>query len=286
MGFLNWWRENNHSYQAMLFDIDGTLIAGRHLLPGADQMLNWLRENDFPFYLLTNDGNHSLEEKSVLLGKAGLKVAPQEIVSCSSVIKLFVDQHNLHGSTAFVMGDLGKPDYAEGAGLKVIRDIGEIDDCRSIIVGEGTYDWQKNFTAVLNAFIADPSRHLVVPNPDSYWPNGPSGEIGIGAGGKARFIATILAEMDIEVKPHYLGKPYHDIYEYTFGLLKERFGMSDDVPPAKIIMLGDSLASDILGANKFGFDSGLMLTGITNRKQAEKAIGHLKPAHIFDAFKK
>ena len=46
-------------------------------------------------------------------------------------------------------------------------------------------------------------------------------------------------------------------------------------------MVGDSLQSDICGANRLGLSSGLVLTGITNKEQAEKAEGELIPSFVF-----
>ncbi len=281
--FLDWWLENLSGFSALLFDIDGTLILGHHALPGANEMLEWLRNHHFPFFLLTNDGNHSLEEKSGFLHRAELEVSPDEIVSCSSAIKILVEDQNRNGELFFVMGDLGKPDYAEEAGLRVTRNIDEIDDCKGIICGEGYYDWHKTFNAVINTYIKDPSRPLIVPNPDSYWPNGPNGEIGVGAGGKARFIASLLGEMGIKLEPVYLGKPYPAIFKYTISQLTRRFGIPDSIPHSRIMMLGDNLKSDILGAKNLGFKSVLMLSGITGKRQAEQAPEELQPDFIFES---
>ncbi|MHB9138120.1 MAG: HAD-IIA family hydrolase [Victivallaceae bacterium] len=281
MKFLEWWQNERKNFDAIMFDIDGTLISGLHLLNGADVLLEQLRREHFPFYLLTNDGNHSTQEKSVIADKAGLKVSPDEIVSCGMAILHFAEHQNAAGKTFFVMGDLGQPCYAEDAGLKVCRNVKQISSCSGVIVGEGFYDWQENINAVFNFFIKNPGMPLLVPNPDSYWPNGRRGEFGIGAGGKARFICGILEEMGIIVSPIYLGKPYSAIYEYTVELLKERFGLPGDLNYNRILMLGDSLKSDIKGANILGMKSGLMLTGITSAEQAGQAQGELKPDFIF-----
>jgi HAD superfamily hydrolase (TIGR01450 family) len=282
MTFLDWWLDNAANYKAILFDIDGTLISGPQLMPGADHLISWLREHNYPFSLLTNDGNHSPREKSDLLKRCQLDIAPEEIVSCSMALNKYVDDNKLHDVCFFVMGDLGNPCYAENAGLRTSRDIDKIDQCDGIIVGEGFYDWHKNIHAVLNVLRAKPQTPFLVPNPDSYWPDSRRpGFVGIGAGGKARFICTILNEMGLDVKPHYLGKPYHDIYDDTIDVLKKRFEFQEDIAPNEVIMLGDSLKSDIQGANGAGMDSALVLTGITNLQQATAATGELSPDFLF-----
>jgi len=279
--FFDWWKTGHAGFSALLFDIDGTFIMGRRLLPGADRMIAWPREKNFPFALLTNDGNHSPEEKSSIMNKAGLDVRPEEVVSCGMAVYSYAETNGLIGRKFFVMGDLGSPCYAERAGLLVTRSTKELDSCEGVIVGEGLYDWQHNITAVINAFVKNRRLSMLVPNPDSYWPNGRSGEIGIGAGGKARFMKMILDEMGVNIEPVYFGKPHRAIYEHAFSLLRARFGLPHDTPRERVGMVGDSLKSDILGANLCGFKSMLLLTGITSREQARSAAGDLAPDNVF-----
>ncbi|MCP3967091.1 MAG: HAD-IIA family hydrolase [Lentisphaerae bacterium] len=280
--FNLWWNDNRKNFKAILFDVDGTLVSGLNLLTGADQLLAELRESNFPFFLLTNDGNHSTQEKSSLMAQAGLHVSSDEIVSCSMALDEFAEVNDLKGEKFFVMGDLGKPCYAEWASLEVCRDLNQIYECAGILIGEGFYNWHDNIQAAFNFLLRYPERPLIVPNPDSFWPKGKDGEFGIGAGGKARFICSILEEAGVKVSPVYLGKPYKHIYLYTLHLLKRRFGI-DTLEQKNVLMLGDSLKSDIRGANMLGIKSGLMLTGITTARQAEEATGELKPDYVFDS---
>ena len=109
----------------------------------------------------------------------------------------------------------------------------------------------------------------MVPNPDIYWPNQRKG-ISIGAGGKARFICSILEEYGLQIKPVYLGKPYAALFDYAGKILAARYNLADTVFAEKIMVLGDSLFSDIKGANNSGHLSGLLLTGITTLEAVKK----------------
>lgn len=280
--FLSWWKKNSASYGAIFFDIDGCLISGGHALPGAIELIQFLRDSHFPFCLLTNDGNHSLEEKCEIMGTRGLEISTEEMISCGSALKPLAEKHGYVGKKFFAMGELGVPDFAEIAGMKVERNTAKIDSCMGVIIGEGNYHWQPNINAVVNYYIMNPDKRLmIVPNPDSYWPNGPNGEIGIGAGGKARFLCSILREYGIKIKPLYLGKPYNPVYRCALKHLRQRFELPRDVSGKKILMLGDSLLSDIRGANRVGFSSGLTLTGITNMNHVKNARKNCQPDLIF-----
>ncbi len=279
--FLTWWSERGaKSFDALLFDIDGTLLSGGKALPGAEATLDWLRATRFPFRLLTNDGNHSPEEKSSFLRRAGLEIAPEEIVSCCHALGTLAETLSVKGRKFFVLGDLGKPSFAERAGLIHCADLAQIEECAGVIVGEGDYDWQAHITGALNFLVRHPDAIFITPNPDTYWPDGKGG-FGIGAGATARFIERILSEMGRKFEPIYLGKPYPAIYDYAIDEIAENFKLPAIPPRQRVLMLGDSVASDIKGAHSAGLKSGLLLTGITSPAQAEMACGDCRPDMLF-----
>ena len=76
-------------------------------------------------------------------------------------------------------------------------------------------------------------------------------------------------------KVKYFGKPYKKIYQKTLEKIKVK-------NKKKIIAIGDSLRTDILGANNFGIDSALVLSGIHgNIKAIEKLC---KKTNIYPKF--
>lgn len=86
----------------------------------------------------------------------------------------------------------------------------------------------------------------------------------------------LLHEMGTDIEPIYLGKPCAAIYDFA----AEQLGMAER---SRILCIGDSLASDIRGANNSGMYSGLVLTGITSREQAEQARGEYRPRLVFES---
>ena len=261
---VDWWTGHHAQFAALCFDIDGTLVRGGKSLAGARRLIDFLRGGDVPFILMTNDGNHSTEEKRDALRRAGIEVAAAEIVSCGHALGLLARERHLVNRKFFVMGDLG--DFAEQAGLVPLCDLEMIDDCDGVIVGESNYDWESTFNAVINFFIRNPGRLMIAPNPDTYWPDDRDG-ICIGAGGKARFIQSVLTEYGLPLEEIiFLGKPYQPIYQLALEQLKSEQGLPAAVNPQRILMVGDSLRSDIRGAINAGFSSALVLTGITTRE--------------------
>lgn len=256
-----WIEKNPQSVEAVLFDIDGTLVRGGEALPGAIGLIERLDRAEIPYLLLTNDANHSHEEKAASLADAGLGIPPTHIISSGDVIAEVVAERHLAGQLFFIMGNLGTPSYAAAAGLRVTRDLGELGACRGVIVGEENYHWEDTFNAVINFFIANRTALFLVPNPDSYWPDSRGG-IAIGAGGKARFICSILDDYGVHIEPLFLGKPYRAVFTFAREVLERLYGRRI-AQTHRVLMVGDSLSGDIRGANGAGHTSVLVLTGIT-----------------------
>ncbi len=274
-------RQGKDEFDLLLFDIDGTLTSEGAPFPGARSLLELLRERDFPHLLLTNDAFSSHREKAALLQKTGLPVMPEHIYSCGDALKLWVRRSGYRGELLFQCGKLGDPSYAEQAGIRTTEDPKELPRCSGVIFGEGHYDWHRHLEAVFNAFLERPELPMIVVNPDSYWPCGSRRGMGIGSGAQARFICTLLAEAGLTVTPCYIGKPYPLIYKSVEAELTARLGRP--VPPERIAMVGDSLYSDIQGANANGLRSCLVLTGITTPRLAAEAPPERKPDLIFSA---
>lgn len=279
MTFLDWFNAHHHEYQAVLFDVDGTLALGAKPLPGNRELISRLTELSFPYFMLTNDPGRSHERKCRQLARAGLDIPPSAIISSGDVLVNIVPQFDLAGKRVFMLGHAES--YAEGAGLIPVTDPAMIEGCQAVLVADEKYDWYTCIQAAINFLNLNRSLPLIVMNPDGHWTSMTNGEIGVGAGGIGRFILDILRDMDHVPENVFLGKPYPDVYHYTTDLLKKSFGLPQ-IDPARIIAVGDALFSDIRGANEFGMTSVLLLTGVTSREMAEKATGTSRPDLIFE----
>lgn len=285
MRFFDYYLQHKDAIEALLIDIDGTLVLSSHQIGEADKFIDMLHHDKKPFFLLTNDGNHSIKEKCQFMKNANLDIHESEIISCGSVLNLLAEENNFVGKKFFVLGELGNPSYASEAGFVVTQDIDEIMECEGVIAGEGDYDWRPNLEAVLSYFIKFPERPYIVPNPDSFWPYKTHGQFGIGAGGQARMIVNIMQELNFDFEPIYLGKPYNGIYRYALEMLTKKF-RSDlrELNPEKIYAIGDSLSSDIAGANQANLNSVLVLSGITNSRHVASVSSQIKtPNFVFDS---
>ncbi len=96
---------------------------------------------------------------------------------------------------------------------------------------------------------SDTSLPLICSNPDIRAPHG--GEMRYTPG----YFAKIYEEAGGEVL--YFGKPYKEIYEYLF----KKINLPDNISKDKILMIGDSLHTDVRGAKNTGIRSLLVGKG-------------------------
>ena len=111
-------------------------------------------------------------------------------------------------------------------------------------------------THLFHRFDADQPVRLVCPNPDLVYPAGP-GRFGITSGSVAALIESVLAQRyptRTDTTFVRLGKPNVAIFERAARLSGTR----------DMVMIGDSLATDIAGANRYGIASALVMSGLAN----------------------
>lgn len=278
MRLLDYWKKNRSRFRAVLLDIDGTIIYGPRLLPGALEFLAELRDSGIPYFFLTNDGNHPLERKAHFLQRVGIEASPEEILSCIGALPMVVEENGWVGQRFLQVGEIGT---IHNNNLLLETDVEKASECEGILLSEGVYDWRVGWEAAINALRERPQLPVVVPNPDVYWPSSVrDNAIGIGAGGQAHCLALLLRFMGFRIRPTFLGKPYAPTYRRVKHILQECLG--ERIDPETIFCVGDSLASDIRGANRAGMHSALVLTGITTPLQAMAATGEFRPNEVFD----
>lgn len=274
--FTDYFKQNPEAFDAVIFDIDGTLASGKIPLPGAKELLEYLNSTGFPYLLLTNDACTSTLRKAGYLNKGGLPVDHKKIISAGTALKFWAEKENHTGKTFLQCGIISS-EFTQAAHIALTENV--TPSCSGVIVGEGGLS---SAETVFNFLLKKTEVPLLVANPDSYWPSFRTpGEFGIGAGATARFICQLLKDAGMKKSPVYLGKPYSPIYECLFSCLRELFPQKSFNTPARIVMLGDSLTSDIAGANRNGLCSALVMTGITGYEQLPQIPEIQRPDLIF-----
>ncbi len=242
-------------YSALLFDAYGVLSYSVGALPGAVELIDRLNRIEKPYYVLTNDASALPESRAARYRKVGLNVDAERIITSGSLLRGYFAEHSMSGARCAVLGTEDSAEYVRLAGGEVVPAADRFD---LLVVGDQSgFPFEDGVNAVLTAlfrmFDAGDAPRLVLPNPDLVYPNDDG--FGMASGSVALIIEAALRQRYPErgLEFERLGKPNGAIFEAALGLTGTR----------DMVMFGDTLETDIRGANAFGIDSALVAGGVT-----------------------
>jgi HAD superfamily hydrolase (TIGR01457 family) len=241
-------------YDALMFDLDGVLYRGDGAVPHARETMAELRRADARVVFLTNNSSRTPEQVAAKLEAIGISARPSEVVTSALAT---ADLLAARGGSAFVVGQDGIRRALTDAGIRVVD--GEPERVDHVVVGvdlEATY--AKLRTACV---LVQRGARLVATNPDRSFPA--SGALWPGAGALLAVI-TETTGADAEV----VGKPFAPLFEAA----RARAGATSP------LVIGDRLDTDIEGARALGWDSMLVLTGVSTREELDAS--GIRPTYV------
>lgn len=236
-------------YDGFLLDSYGVLNRAEEPIPWAAEGVAWLKSRGCSVRVLTNNAALSEEDNRSLLRSMGIPLSPGEVVCSGSLLARERKALGIQGPV-FYMGLPSGREYLRQAGLETTDDP---DQTRVVVIASSRGYRMRRIAEAHRILLKDESL-LVVLNPDAVAPR-PNGVIARVSGVTARSLAR-----DTGCRVALLGKPFGEIY----SLALDRIGLPSD----KVVALGDTLATDILGARHAGIDCSLVLTGVTHRESA------------------
>jgi HAD superfamily hydrolase (TIGR01450 family) len=259
-------------FQAVLFDMDGTLYREGHALPGVAELFAHLKRDGIPIRCVTNNGANTGEELSNKLKKMGVDVPPPLIYSaCDSQAAWIRAQAHALGRKARVFNFAGSAILEQMAGEVVWVDTLDTP-CDVVAVGTHfrenhvPFDFERSLVALNHLFRG---AKMVVGCADRVFPiAGGQLEFGSGSWGK---LFTFAANLPHD-KVAYTGKPER----YFFQPLCDQLNLD----PKRCIIVGDNLDSDIQGGINMGMKTALLMTGVTSPADLEKS--KVKPDMVFE----
>jgi HAD superfamily hydrolase (TIGR01457 family) len=242
-------------YDALLFDLDGVLYRGDEPVAHAVEVMGAVRDARVPVVFVTNNSSRTPEQVADKLVGLGIAARSAEVeTSALATAELLAARG---GGSAFVVGQDGIRRALLEAGLQVLD--GEPERVDHVVVGvdvEATY--AKLRTACV---LVQRGAHLIATNPDRSFPA--PGALWPGAGALLAVI-TETTGATAEV----IGKPFPPLYEAA----ARRVGAT------RPLVIGDRIDTDITGADALGWDSLLVLTGVSTR--ADAASSSVRPTYV------
>ncbi|MGG7462790.1 HAD-IIA family hydrolase [Plantibacter sp. YIM 135347] len=247
----------------VLADLDGVVYAGPNAIPHAVESLNRVAESIRVGYI-TNNASRTDASVAGHLTDLGLRVAPDEVVTSPQAAVRLLAGLVPEGATILVVGGAGLVDEIEKGGFVVTR---SADDKPAAVVQGFAPEvgWSQLAEAAFALQGDGPEIPWVATNTD--WTIPQARGIAPGNGTLVSAVHTTVGRLATVA-----GKPETPIFEEA----KARFEARSP------LFIGDRLDTDILGANRAGIASVLVLTGIDRAKHALAADQHSRPTFIVE----
>ena len=240
------------SYMGFLIDQWGVLHDGEALFPGVVDCLKELKERKKTIIILSNSMQRA-EDNKAALKKMGLgpSLYSAIITPGEMIYRGLADQER------GVFKDLGKSCYVfnRGGDLSVLEDTGieavdNIENADFVLMTGSDYPSKtlEDYEPLIRTAIQKRLK-AVCAYPDSL----------TMIGGNILTGPTLLARryQDSGGIVHYIGKPHPPVFRHCIEYLAGK-----DIYPSHTVILGDTMAHDVLGAQAAGIDTCLFKSGL------------------------
>jgi 4-nitrophenyl phosphatase len=235
--------------RAVVLDMDGVLWRANTIMPGVAEFFAFLQQREFEFAFATNNITQTVEAYVEKLSGFGIPAAPHQIITSAVATADYMRQTYPPDTPLYIIGEEGIRQALSAQGFSEDPLRAEV-----VVVGmDNTVTYAKLKTATL---LIGKGAAFIGTNGDRSFPV-PEG-IAPGAGS---ILAAIEAATD--VTPVVIGKPETAMFKVALQRLR--------AAPDQVLMIGDRLETDILGAQRAGLSTALVLTGVTSRELAESS---------------
>jgi 4-nitrophenyl phosphatase len=232
-------------------DLDGVIYRGDRVIDGAPETVRLLRNRGARFVFCSNNSRTTLSGYRDKLEGMGIPASEEEVLTSAVVLSEELKKRNLAEATALVVGGEGLRESVAEAGLHIVEG-DEGRDADVVAVGwDHDFTYDKMRVAVLavraGALLLASNDDASFPAVDGLWP---------GAG-------AILASIEVGsgTGAEVVGKPREPMRRAA----AERLRGCD-----RIAVVGDRVETDIEMGRAMGWQTILVLSGVTSEEEAKK----------------
>jgi HAD superfamily hydrolase (TIGR01450 family) len=246
-------------YDVALLDLDGVVYVGPMAVPGAPEHLARARREGMHLAFVTNNASRPPSAVAGHLNELGIEVGAADVVTSAQAAARLLAGMVPADAKVYVIGGAGLFTALEDEDLHPVQAIEE--DPVAVVSGfHPELAWR---TVISGAILVRRGLPWVATNTDLTVPtqHGP----GPGNGVLVKAVADYAGQL-----PVVAGKPEPPLFHETL----RRVGGT------RPLVVGDRLDTDIEGAERAGFDSLLVLTGVTGLAELVAAPPKLRPTYI------
>lgn len=228
-------------FDAFFFDAFGVLNVGKTVIPNTVETIQALRKMNKEVLIVSNASAFDKKAMIKRFSDFGFDFSGDEIVSSRDALlaNIVFNKNKKYGVINATENQSDILDYD-----LIWQDTPDFYAQSDEILFLSSLNWNKEKQALFLTELMKNPRPIYSGNPDLIAPQGDKTTIEAGA-------YTLLLPDELYSFVQIFGKPFPQIFEVAKSRLK-RFN------PQRTLMLGDTLHTDILGANAFGIKSALV----------------------------
>lgn len=238
------------SIKGIILDMDGVLWAADHPLLDMPWFFRELKAIGIPVVFATNNATRSISMYVERLAGFGVPVEPWQVVNSAIATAAYLQKTFPQGGPLFIVGETGVIEALAEKGFYLAN---EHEEPLAVVAGmDRAMSYNKLAKAALLIRAGKP---FIGTNPDLTFPT-PGGLVP-GAGATLAYLESATS-----VAPVIIGKPEPYLYQFSI----ERLGTR----PEETLAVGDRLETDILGGQRTGCPTVLVLSGVTSPEEAKQ----------------
>lgn len=246
-------------YDALLLDLDGTLMNGGRPIDGAADAVSGARDAGHSIVFATNNASRTPQQVVSHLAGVGVGAEEDEIVTSPQIAAQLLAEELPAGAHVLVVGGESLAAEIRSAGLEPVSE--DADDVVAVVQGwDPSVGWS---ILAQGAYALRRGARWMATNVDATLPT----EQGL-APGNGSLVAALRHATGLE--PEVAGKPETGM----FTLAAKRVGSRAP------LVIGDRLDTDIEGGNRAGIDTLLVLTGVSTLDDALHAVPAQRPTWV------
>lgn len=227
--------------------MDGVLVKGREMIPGADAFIAELTEKNIEYLVFTNNPNYTARDLSHRLQTIGLNIPEKRIYTSAMATAHFLSTQHPKGK-AFVIGEVGLTQALYNVGY-IITDLNP----DYVVLGEPVGYSMDQITKGIR--LISQGALFVATNPD---PVGRDPEGLVPACGAL----AALIEKATDKSPFFVGKPNPLMMRNALNYLGWH--------SRNTVIIGDRMDTDIVAGIMSGLETILVLSGVSRQEDIHK----------------